>query len=57
MSKQTYLHKRVKSVVYYFRCRIPNDLLSSYDNKREITSSLKIRDHHDAMRLVSIAAG
>jgi integrase len=57
MSKQTYLHKREKSAVYYFRCRIPNDLLSHYDNKREIIYSLKTRDHHEAMRRVSIEAG
>ena len=57
MPKQTYLHKRQKSAVYYFRCRIPNDLISSYDDKREITFSLKTRDHHEAMRRVSIEAG
>jgi hypothetical protein len=57
MPKQTYLHKRLKSAVYYFRCLIPNDLISSYDDKREITFSLKTRDHHEAMRRVSIEAG
>ncbi|MHB1676775.1 MAG: DUF6538 domain-containing protein [Sulfuriferula sp.] len=57
MPKQTYLHKRLKSAVYYFRCRIPNDLISSYDDKREISFNLKTRDHHEAMRRVSIEAG
>jgi len=41
----------------YFRCRIPNGLLSCYEDKREIIFSLKTRDHHEAMRRVSIEAG
>ncbi|BBP03572.1 hypothetical protein TPL01_11110 [Sulfuriferula plumbiphila] len=60
MPKQTYLHKRAKSAVYYFhyfRCRIPNDLLSCYEDKRDIIFSLKTRDHHEAMRRVPIEAG
>jgi len=57
MPKQTYLHKRAKSAVYYFRCRIPNDLWSCYEDKREIIFSLKTRDHHEAMRRVPIEAG
>ena len=57
MPKKTYLHKRAKSAVYYFRCRIPNDLLSCYEDKREIIYSLKTRDHHEAMRRVAIEAG
>lgn len=57
MPKQTYLHKRAKSAVYYFRCRIPNDLLSCYEDKSEIVFSLKTRDHHEAMRRVAIEAG
>lgn len=41
----------------YFRCRIPNGLLSCYEDKREIIFSLKTRDHHEAMRRVPIEAG
>jgi hypothetical protein len=49
MPKQTHLHKRAKSAASYFRCCIPNDLLSCDEDKREIIFSLKTRDRHEAM--------
>ena len=31
---------------YYFRLRVPQDLLPVYDPKKELTFSLKTRDFH-----------
>ena len=57
MAKQTYLHKRTNSSVYYFRCRIPKDLAFHFKDRREITFSLQTHDYHEATRMVSIEAG
>jgi len=49
MSKHPRLQRR--GAVYWFRCRIPADLVGHY-GKKEILRSLKTRDAREAVRLV-----
>ncbi len=41
MPKHTRLHQRSGSKNYYFRARIPTDLLDDYQPRKEICYSLK----------------
>jgi integrase len=50
MPKQTHLHNRRGT--YYFRCRVPVDLLDYYAPKKEISRSLKTKDYKQALKLV-----
>lgn len=52
MRYQTRLQKRGGK--YYFRARVPADLLLHYSPKAEIKFSLRTRDHREAVRLVNL---
>lgn len=54
MPKQPHLHKRKGSQNYYFRCRVPQDLLEFYAPKKEITRSLGTSNYKEALKLVRI---
>lgn len=54
MRDQTHLFKR--DGTYYFRARIPADLLPHFSPKREIVTSLRTKDKTEAKRLVSAMA-
>ena len=41
---------------YYFRLRVPQDLLPVYDPKKELTFSLKTRDFHQALENARLRA-
>ena len=49
MTKHTRVMRR--GAVYYFRCKIPADLIEHY-GKREITESLRTKDAKEALRRV-----
>jgi uncharacterized protein DUF6538 len=50
MTKHTRLLRR--GAVYYFRVKIPVDLIDHYGTKREIIESLRTKDAKEALRLV-----
>jgi integrase len=50
MCKHTRLKRR--DSVYYFRCKIPVDLIEHYGGKREILESLRTADPKEALRKV-----
>ena len=50
----SYSHLLKRGSVYYFRAKIPVDLLDHYAPKTEIKFSLKTRDRRDAIRLVNV---
>jgi integrase len=50
MCKHTRLKRR--GAVYYFRCKIPADLIEHYGGKREILESLRTADPKEALRKV-----
>jgi hypothetical protein len=43
---------RRRGAVYWFRCKIPVDLIEHYKGKQEINESLRTKDPNDALRLV-----
>lgn len=51
---QTHLQKRGSQ--YYFRIRIPLDLLPHYDGKRELKASLRTADKREATRMCQLRA-
>ena len=53
MTSQTHLYPRPNGI-YYFRRRVPPDLLHLYNNKPEINYSLKTKDKREAERLAHI---
>ena len=50
----SYSHLLKRGSVYYFRAKVPVDLLDHYAPKTEVKFSLKTRDRRDAVRLVNI---
>lgn len=52
LPKQTNLVKR--GAVFYFRCRIPADLVEHYQGRREIKRSLRTSDYKKALELVHV---
>ncbi|MBV8273235.1 MAG: hypothetical protein JO067_13265 [Cupriavidus sp.] len=49
MAKSNHLIQREST--YYFRRKIPGDLLGHYPGKREIVRSLRTKDHDEAARI------
>jgi integrase len=49
VSKRSYLYRRGHT--FYFRKRIPTELISLYDGRKEITRSLKTNDQKEANKL------
>lgn len=54
MASQTHLYLR--NGVYYFRRRVPTDLLQHYHPKAELNYSLKTKDRREAERLARLEA-
>ena len=53
LASQTHLYLRPNGV-YYFRRRVPPDLIQLYDNKPELNYSLKTKDKREAERLARL---
>jgi len=43
--------------IWYFRAKVPLDLIDAYGGKTEVKRSLRTRDPQEALRLVRIASG
>ena len=53
MAKPPHLHRR--KATYYFRRKVPLDLVETFGKKREVSFSLKTKERGEALRLLALA--
>lgn len=54
MAKHPRLHRRPNSKSYYFRAKIPTDLLDQYGGRKEVCFSLRTSDYREALKRVRV---